>query len=285
MPLYILLTIGVMHAISGSAALHSLHLLPHTLQNSLQHILPHWITSPLPQLTPYDADVPNASEQSASAGRILSNLVGVGPFKSNAAGFGHPLTALHWFTSACLGLSYELPSSPSDKLQQGVRRTVGGSATGKTPFSWLLEPLNKSYGKGPADILLALTAAVAWTAIRALVINYVLLPLGERWVVRQRSSGGGGGGGGASRKAAGSGGQGQSKAERIRAENKATEKAVMRFAEQAWCVCFWLPSLSVGLWTASRQPYWPFHTEHFWIGYPHSKLDGLSKVSPTTCAR
>ncbi|KDN40447.1 LAG1-domain-containing protein [Tilletiaria anomala UBC 951] len=255
-----------MHAISSSEALHSINLLPH----SLQSLLPNWVHS-LPQLSPYDADVPNASHDYTTSS-TYSRIFSAGPFKSDAAGFGHPLSALHWVTKAFLGLSYPVAGGRFADVVQKTQRHVGGAAglwsIGSSSVSdasgraweWLLEPANQLYDKGPADLLYVLTWVLIWTAVRAAIIKHVLIPLGNRWVVKRVVP--------------------PCKAHRKETQEQVArlnDKSVLRFAEQGWCVLFYVPSLSLSLWVASRQPYWPLKTEHLWIGYPHAQIDGLTK--------
>ena len=137
----------------------------------------------------------------------------------------------------------------------------GNTAPAK-PWDWFLQMANTTYTKGPLDLAYALVWAVAFTAIRAAVITHVLIPLGTRWVVPEKTPTG----------------KENNKKERRKAA-RATEKSIMRFAEQGWCVCYYVPSLALGLWVSSRQPSWPFKTAHYWIDYPHYPIDGLTKVS------
>lgn len=251
-PLYLLAALLVCHALSGTGSLSLAHLSAH-LPYSIQKLLPTWART-LPNLAPFASDVPNASHDSKSLffGSGASSAAWAdlaGPFRSEAAGFGHPLTALHTFTKACLGLSYpvrEAAASTPDLHLVAPAEPV-------EPWAWLVGQPGILYSKGAKDILYVLTWILVWTALRAAVIRYILVPLGSRCVPHPPRAG---------RSA-------------LRAR-KLWEKSVMRFAEQGWCVVFYVASWSLGLHIARNSPYW-LNSAGFWTGHPHVDLEGVVK--------
>ncbi|PWN21533.1 LAG1-domain-containing protein [Microstroma glucosiphilum] len=271
-PLYILLALCVCHALSGTSSLSLVHLSAH-LPHSIQKLLPAW-SRRLPNLAPYASDVPNASHDSKTSlllGSSLAGLVGgsnvgqAGPFRSDAAGFGHPLTALHTFTRACLGLSYAI--RPAGELTDDAA-AAAAYASGLSypaqpePWAWLVGQPGTMYHKGLKDALYAATWVLIWTALRAAVITYILVPLGTRWVTKPKLHD-------EQKNLAITG------ARRLR-RIKVWEKNIMRFAEQSWCVIFYIVNLSVGLHIAYHSDYW-FNPAGFWTGSPHVELQGIVK--------
>lgn len=129
--------------------------------------------------------------------------------------------------------------------------------------------LDRTYAKGPLDICYAVAWAIALTAIRAFSIKHILIPLGRAFVPRDHTHGT----------------KDMSPDElalaRARAQ-RSTDKKIIRFAEQGWYVMYYIPSWILGLWVASRQPYWPLKMEQYWTDYPATTLDGLFKVRSHT---
>lgn len=226
-------------------------------------------------MAPFASDMPNASHDSknilagsaggsASSWRQSLNIGQAGPFRSDAAGFGHPLTALHTFTKACLGLSYA-HSTSSDALADALHAAgwpsgaEAGVAKLAEPWGWLFGQSDTVYAKGFKDALYVFTWVLIWTALRAAVMRYVLVPLGSRWVTRPKLSS-------SSSSAAVS---------RLR-HRKVWEKNTMRFAEQSWSVIFYAAYWSLGLNIAYHSPYW-FQTAGLWTDHPHEELTGKVK--------
>lgn len=119
------------------------------------------------------------------------------------------------------------------------------------------------YHKGLKDALYVATWVLIWTALRAAVITYALIPLGTRWVTKPKLHD--------EQKKAITG------ARRLR-HIKVWEKNITRFAEQSWCVIFYIVNLSLGLHIAYHSDYW-FNPAGFWTGSPHVELQGIVKVS------
>jgi hypothetical protein len=120
------------------------------------------------------------------------------------------------------------------------------------------------YHKGFKDALYVATWMLIWTALRAAVITYALVPLGTRWVAKPKLYD-------EQKKVAITG------ARRLR-RIKVWEKNITRFAEQSWCVIFYIVNLSLGLHIAYHSDYW-FNPAGFWTGSPHVELQGIVKVS------
>ncbi|CAO1616977.1 unnamed protein product [Sympodiomycopsis kandeliae] len=266
-PLYILGALLVCHALSGTSSLSLAHLSAH-IPYSIQKLFPTWARR-LPNLAPFASDVPNASHDSkASLTGSWQNLVvgQAGPFRSDAAGFGHPLSALHNFTRACLGLSYALPvadggnKNPIHTAAQAAGLSYPTPAPDPEPWAWLIGQPETLYAKGMKDALYVCTWILLWTALRAAVIRHALVPLGCKYTARPDFS--------------------QDEEQRPGSKRlrkiKQWEKNVMRFAEQSWAVIFYVVYWSLGLHIAYHSPYW-FNTAGFWAGHPHTELEGIVK--------
>lgn len=272
-PLYILLALLISHALSGTTSLSLPYLSTH-LPHSLQTLLPAWARQ-LPILAPFATDLPNASHDSKHRSDSNYWTTGyAGPFRSDAAGFGHPLTALHNFTRACLGLSYSIPEDkPLDGttlLHDDLR--FGHSYVDRYPWnSWTsfqsrkekVGLLEETYTKGAKDILFAFTFILLFTMVRALAIRYVLQPLG-RLVV-------------ASPQVKKMGNNRLDEVERKR-WRKGRRKSITRFAEQAWSATYYTCSLAFSIYVAKSEPYW-LNEKLVWSQWPYTKLTGLTKVS------
>lgn len=258
-PLYILSALLVCHALSGTSSLSLAHL-SNRLPSSIQKLLPAWAWR-LPNLAPFASDVPNASHNSKlhPSGNWNGFVGQAGPFRSDAAGFGHPLTALHTFTRACLGLSYAVSANESSISERLVAATYGSTIPEREPWAWLVGQPGAVYAKGFKDAFYVCTWILIWTALRAATIRYALVPLGARWVTKPKFT--------EDQKKGGS--------KRLR-KIKCWEKNIMRFAEQSWCVLFYVTYWSLGLHIAYNSPYW-FNTAGFWEGHPHTELQGIVK--------
>lgn len=191
-----------------------------------------------------------------------------GPFRSDAAGFGHPLSALHKFTRACLGLSYALPTpsrNTDDALHTAAQAAGLSFLTPQTePWAWLIGTPGSFYAKGLKDALYVCTWILIWTALRAAVIRYALVPLGCRWTAKPLPP---------------RQGETRSGSRQLR-KTKQWEKNVTRFAEQSWSVIFYVIYWSLGLHIAYHSPYW-LNTSGFWADHPHTQLEGIVKVRST----
>ncbi|SPO27599.1 related to LAG1 - longevity-assurance protein [Ustilago trichophora] len=263
-----LIALLVMHTLSSPSSLSLAHLSSHLhLPHSLHSIIPSWLR--LPSLAPFASDLPNASEKGAY--QAWSNLVGeaasLGPFRSDARGFGHPLTALHNFTRACLGLSYPVPhpsSSPVAALKHHAQRLAGDHSVRAGPWALLYGVPGYLYERGLNDALFVATLVLLFTLFRALWMKFVLLPLGEVAVPYPKKP----------RKSE------RQSPEALNERAKALrtrEKEVLRFAEQGFSLTYYTCSWSLGLYIASRESYWPLNTVEYWTNYPQFRLEPLFK--------
>jgi acyl-CoA-dependent ceramide synthase len=215
--------------------------------------------------------MPNASHDSKNGNYWTTGYAG--PFRSDAAGFGHPLTALHNFTRACLGLSYAVPeyktldgtSLHHDDLRFGhsyVDRYPWNSWTSHQSRKERTGLLEGTYFKGSKDVFLILTFILVITMFRALAIRYVLLPLGRRIVADEAF--------------VKTGNARLDEAGR-RKWRKSKRKHITRFAEQFWSVAYYTCSLSLSLYVAHSEPYW-MNEVAVWAQWPYKELTGLTKV-------
>ncbi|GAA5918664.1 hypothetical protein JCM6882_004179 [Rhodosporidiobolus microsporus] len=123
-------------------------------------------------------------------------------------------------------------------------------ATGPNPLSPLLfisYPLpleagdhTQRYGKGPLDLAFLSFYIIVFSFARQSITEYFIRPFA-------RSLG-------------------------LKSESK-----VVRFMEQAYAVVYFSASGAFGLYVMSRQPSWWYRTEHFWLEYPHWRMDGVLK--------
>lgn len=274
-PLYTLLALFVCHALSGTSSLSLPYLSTH-LPHSLQTLLPAWARQ-LPILAPFATDMPNASHNSKQSSGNYWTTGYAGPFRSDAAGFGHPLTALHNFTRACLGLSYAVPEYKSldgislhhDDLRFGhsyVDRYPWNSWTSFQARKEKTGLLEGTYLKGYKDVFFMLTFILVITMARALTIRYVLLPFGKRVVASPAAS---------SLKKTGNTRQDEAEKRKWR---KCRRKSITRFAEQFWSVIYYTCSLSLSIYVAHSEPYW-MNEGAIWAQWPYKELSGLTKVS------
>lgn len=264
-----LIALLVMHTLSSPSSLSLAHLSSHLhLPHSLHSIIPSWLR--LPSLAPFASDLPNASQRGAH--HPWSGLVGeaasLGPFRSDARGFGHPLTALHNFTRACLGLSYPVPdptSSPIAAFQHHAHRLARDhTLTATAPWALLSGIPGHLYERGRNDALFVATLVLLFTLARALLMKFVLLPLGELAVPYPKKP----------RKSD------RQSADALNDRAKALrtrEKEVLRFAEQGFSLIYYTSSWSLGLVIASRESYWPLKTTEYWTDYPQFRLEPLFK--------
>ncbi|EST09594.1 TRAM/LAG1/CLN8 homology domain protein [Kalmanozyma brasiliensis GHG001] len=267
-----LIALLVMHTLSSPSSLSLAHLSSHLhLPHSLHSIIPSWLR--LPSLAQFASDLPNASERGGHQdwSGLASHLVGeasIGPFRSDARGFGHPLTALHNFTRAALGLSYPVPdhnTSPIAAFKYQAHRLAGDhSVHVSAPWALLAGVPGYLYERGLKDALFVGTLVLLFTLARALLMKFVLLPLGEVAVPHVKKP----------RKSE----RQSSDALNERAKALRTrEKEVLRFAEQGFSLIYYTCSWSLGLYIASRESYWPLNTVEYWTNYPQFRLDPLFK--------
>ncbi|KAL1920865.1 uncharacterized protein VTP21DRAFT_11500 [Calcarisporiella thermophila] len=96
-----------------------------------------------------------------------------------------------------------------------------------------------TYGKGWLDTIFLTFYALFFTALRAIVIRYILRPVASAaGIVKKRE--------------------------------------ITRFCEQGWACLYYSTAFSVGIYIASGSEYW-FDFKHFWLGYPHLHFTALFK--------
>lgn len=237
----------------------------------------------MPILSPFATELPNASHDSkysqphsGGGAQYWATTGYAGPFRSDAVGFGHPLTALHNFTRACLGLSYEVHSEEPALSYASASYLSGDLRYGRSYFdrypwnSWTgpSQPADRTfsffgrqYEKGPRDAIFVLTGIFVFTVMRALVIRYALVPMGDFLLSRPTET---------SRQTATSRALAAKAARRHR-------RSVMRFAEQAWIAVWGTLSFTLSLSVAVREPYWTSELR-LWADYPYNITSGLTKV-------
>ncbi|GAA6033082.1 hypothetical protein JCM8097_002934 [Rhodosporidiobolus ruineniae] len=116
-----------------------------------------------------------------------------------------------------------------------------------TPFLFISYPLpaevgdvEPKYGKGPRDLAFLSFYIIVFSFLRQSITEYLIRPF-----------------------ARGLGLKGESK--------------ITRFMEQAYAVVYFSASGAFGLYVMAKQPTWWYKTEHFWLEYPHWRMDGALK--------
>ncbi|OZJ06938.1 hypothetical protein BZG36_00116 [Bifiguratus adelaidae] len=118
--------------------------------------------------------------------------------------------------------------------------SVFGSSTAKTFFSLQYQDKTTGlYDKGWQDLNFICFWVLAFTALRAGIMEYLLTPFARRSGITSPAK-------------------------------------VIRFAEQGWSVIYYVIFWSLGMYIMYNSPYW-FNTSYFWIAYPHVQLTGLMK--------
>lgn len=286
-PTYILLALSVCHLLSSSSSLSlslsdSISTLSSHLPNTIQGLLPLWSKHgrKLNNLARFSTDLPNSSNRGGSSFARDQ----IWPFRSEALGFGHPLTTLHNFTRACLGLSYPIVNKNfrfndggfgtyldhSNHATGLINEEIGLRNLELDSWTWLLPSSSFTsseggelfYSKGPKDALYVLTWILIFTALRAGVIKFLLIPLGEKVVVSEESDKvkdekkgklkngyPNGNGMGIEKDGMEETTHKAGEIERIEKlkARRAREKDVLRFAEQAWSVIYYVVYWSIGL--------------------------------------
>jgi acyl-CoA-dependent ceramide synthase len=219
--------------------------------------------------------LPNASHDSKHVGANYWTTGYAGPFRSDAAGFGHPLTALHNFTRACLGLSYQIKDTSSSEGTTFLADSMGYGFSYVDRYPWnswtsyQAPPpkevgfLERRYTNGRKDMLFVVTGILLFTVFRALAIRYVYVPLGKQVVQSEKINN--------------TGHSRQDEAARKK-WRKARRKSVARFSEQAWMITYALFSFIFGIKVAHSAGYW-MNERAIWSNWPYAELSGLTKVS------
>ncbi|GAA5853510.1 hypothetical protein JCM8547_002488 [Rhodosporidiobolus lusitaniae] len=117
-----------------------------------------------------------------------------------------------------------------------------------TPFLFISHPLplepadngEQRYGKGPRDFVFLLFYIVVFSFLREAVTEYLVRPLARNLGLK-------------------------------------SESKIVRFTEQGYAFVYLSASATFGLYVMSKQPSWWYKTEHFWLGYPHWRMDGSLK--------
>ncbi|BGP10383.1 sphingosine N-acyltransferase lag1 [Rhodotorula toruloides] len=116
-----------------------------------------------------------------------------------------------------------------------------------TPFLFISYPLAREpgdegqrYGKGPWDLAFLAFYIVVFSFLRQSVTEFFIRPFAMRLGLK-------------------------------------TEGKITRFMEQAYAVVYFSASGAYGLYVMQRQESWWYHTEHFWLEYPHWRMDGALK--------
>ncbi|KAN0059965.1 Sphingosine N-acyltransferase lag1 [Thecaphora frezii] len=277
-PVNALIALVVMHMLSSPSSLSLAHLSTHLhLPQSLHLIIPSWLR--MPSLAPFASDLPNASERGSHIFQQYaqhSSFGAAGPFRSDARGFGHPLTALHNFTRAALGLSYPVPDPKQSPIAAMKHEALsafekfghGVWANRQEPWALMRGVDGYVYGRGAKDVFVVITMVLIFTALRAILMKYLLLPMGERCVPPIKAAE-------HEKKSAASA---RSEARDVIRARKTREKEVLRFAEQGFNLIYYVCSWSMGLYIASRESYWPMKTSEYWTDFPAPYLSGLNKI-------
>ncbi|GAA5892554.1 hypothetical protein JCM8208_005849 [Rhodotorula glutinis] len=132
------------------------------------------------------------------------------------------------------------------------QRTSSSSLADSNPLSplvrisYALPPIpgdasSVRYGKGPKDLVFLAFYIVVFSFVRQALTEYLLRPLAKALGLK-------------------------------------TEGKITRFMEQAYAVVYFSWSGAFGLYVMSRQQSWWYNTEHFWLGYPHWRMDGPLKT-------
>ncbi|BGP57504.1 hypothetical protein JCM8202_002222 [Rhodotorula sphaerocarpa] len=192
--------------------------------------------------------------QRPAQGRARSNsvkeaLAQLEPERSAAAKRGRPA-----WTAPSGPLAWFVRPEDSLKVIVGVAaawlavdRFAGPERNPFAPFLFISYPLapeagdnGNRYGKGFRDFMFLLYYIVVFSFLRQTVTEYLVRPLARKLGLR-------------------------------------TESKQQRFMEQAYAVIYFSASSAYGLYVMSRQDSWWYRTEHFWLKYPHWRMDGALK--------
>ncbi|BGP13495.1 hypothetical protein JCM10213_000697 [Rhodosporidiobolus nylandii] len=117
-----------------------------------------------------------------------------------------------------------------------------------TPLLFISYPLpheardgpDQRYGKGPLDLAFLSFYIIVFSFVRQSITEYLIRPLARNLGLK-------------------------------------SESKVVRFMEQAYAVVYFSASGAFGLYVMSKQPSWWYDTKHFWLEYPHWRMDGVLK--------
>ncbi|CAB4384562.1 longevity assurance proteins LAG1/LAC1 [Rhizophagus irregularis] len=101
------------------------------------------------------------------------------------------------------------------------------------------DPKTGLYKKGKDDVYLIFTWIALFTFLRAVIMEYILIPTVKLGGIKKVSQ-------------------------------------QTRFAEQGWSFLYYSIFWTLGMYIMSKSPYW-FDTAYFWKGYPHVEMPGLLK--------
>ncbi|GAA5882414.1 hypothetical protein JCM1840_000409 [Sporobolomyces johnsonii] len=99
---------------------------------------------------------------------------------------------------------------------------------------------SQRYGKGPLDLAFLAFYIVVFSFLRQSITEFLIRPLARRLGLK-------------------------------------TQTKQARFMEQAYAFVYFSASGAFGLYVMSKQPSWWYKTEHFWLEYPHWRMDGVLK--------
>lgn len=204
------------------------------------------LISALPMASPQTTPTVVGRKRSNSVKEALAQLEPTRPTaaKANRPAWTRPTGPLAWLVR------------PADALKVIVAfvaawfatdRLVGADRNPITPFLFISYPLptapgeaSQRYGKGPLDLAFLGFYIIVFSFLRQSVTEYLVRPLARNLGLR-------------------------------------TESKVQRFMEQAYAVVYFSASGAYGLYVMSRQDSWWYQTEHFWLEYPHWRMDGALK--------
>ncbi|POY76456.1 hypothetical protein BMF94_0657 [Rhodotorula taiwanensis] len=164
--------------------------------------------------------------------------------KANRPAWTHPRGPLAWLVRPADALKVIVTVVA---LWYAVERVAGPDRNPISPFLFISYPLtpelgedSQRYGKGPRDLAFLSFYIIVFSFLRQSVTEYLVRPLARNLGLK-------------------------------------TESKVQRFMEQAYAVVYFSTSGAFGLYVMSRQDSWWYQTEHFWLKYPHWRMDGALK--------
>jgi len=151
---------------------------------------------------------------------------------------------VHSFTSSCFFLSGATNKSVVADGWEHVRSL------------WTTSPSspNTMYRRDPRDVLFATTWGMVFFVVRFVLMQCVLLPLGRLLVSRPTAA-------------------------RDKAHYQAQlQRRIARFGQQAWILILYSASLIFVVRVIQRQPFWIWKPQYFWLDYPATTTDALTKA-------
>ncbi|TIB16718.1 hypothetical protein E3P89_00240 [Wallemia ichthyophaga] len=118
------------------------------------------------------------------------------------------------------------------------------------PFEPYYRLDESSYAKGPLDAVFVLQWVAILLVLREYTIRWLLRPLGKQLVSMNTSQ-------------------------------KERHKNIARFTEQSWSCLYYMFFWSWGMSLVLKSPFSPLYddwTQHFWLDYPHTKMNKINKI-------